>query len=567
MPDLTALVADAEPRVRRRAATAIGRVGLAEGVTSLSATLADADPEVREMAAFGLGLIGDVSAVPALTAALADASPVVRGRAAEALGLIGSKDGAEAVGRAAADPIGRMAAEYARSAAVRAMQPDDETWPAAPEAEALRLGIYALVRLRAYEPLAAAVIDNGRPVTSWWPVAYALSRIGDPRAQPALLQLLGTKGKYSASFAARGLGVIKDPAAVAPLSALVATPQVPVEVRVSAIRALGAIGDSAAAVPLSKLASESGGDPNVRLEVVAALGTLKAAEGLAIVQDLLSDSWPVMRAAALRSAAAIDPDSFVRVLSSMDADPYWSVRAALADVLATLPAEVALERVQSMLRDEDRRVMPSVLAALAHFKTPDAATLALAQLKEPDFAVRAAAAHIVGELKPAGGADALRAAYALALGDAATDARGSILSALAEYGAAEASPTLKEALADKDWALRLHAADALTKLDPSGDYRAAIRPAPGAPTAAYDDPQLVAPSFSPTCSSRPRRARSSSSSRCSTRRRRRATSWRSRPEGSSTDCRFTAWSRISSCRVAIRGAMERVDRATASATS
>ncbi len=66
-PDLTSLLADAEPRVRRRAALAIGRVGLPDGIMPLIATLADNDPDVREMAAFALGLIGDVSAAPPLT--------------------------------------------------------------------------------------------------------------------------------------------------------------------------------------------------------------------------------------------------------------------------------------------------------------------------------------------------------------------------------------------------------------------------------------------------------------------------------------------------------------------
>jgi cyclophilin family peptidyl-prolyl cis-trans isomerase/HEAT repeat protein len=312
-----------------------------------------------------------------------------------------------------------------------------------------------------------------------------------------LLQLLSARGKYSPAFAARGLGVIKDPAAVAPLTVLVGAPQTPLEVRVSAVRALGAIGKVSAAAPLTKLGSDPATDPNVRLEIVMVLGTLKAADGLGLVQDLLSDSWPAMRGAALRAAAAIDPESFVRVLSSMDTDTHWSVRAALADVFASMPAEVVLERVQSMLHDEDKRVLPSVLSTLARFKAPGTATTALALLKEPDFAVRAAAAHVVGELKPAGGADALRAAYALALGDAATDARGAILSALADYGATEAVPTLKEALADKDWALRLHAAAVLAKLDPSGDYQGAIRAAPAPPITPYDDPQLITPYVSP----------------------------------------------------------------------
>src|SRR4051794_12892679 len=55
IPDLMTLAADPESRIRRRAALAIGRVGLAEGVKPLTTTLGDADPEVREMSAFALG--------------------------------------------------------------------------------------------------------------------------------------------------------------------------------------------------------------------------------------------------------------------------------------------------------------------------------------------------------------------------------------------------------------------------------------------------------------------------------------------------------------------------------
>ena len=391
-----------------------------------------------------------------------------------------------------------MAAELGRTAAVTAMTPDDETWPGAPEPEAFRLGIFALVRLAAYEPLAAAVLDaNGRPVTTWWPVAYALGRVGDARAQPALLELLRTRGKYSVAFAARGLGVIKASAAVEPLVALLGAEQTPREVLVSVVRALALVGDSRAVGPLVRLASDSALDPNVRLEAVTALGTLRAADGLPTVQDLLTDTWPAMRVAALRAAVAIDPDSFLLILSSMDPDNQWIVRAALAEALAALPADTALERVRSMLQDQDRRVVPAVLGALARLKAPDLATVALAQLKEPDFAVRAAAARLVGELKPAGGVDALREALTLAQADAAIEARAAILTALAEYGAAEATPALTAALADKDWAVRVHAVALLRKLDPAGDARAAIRPVPGEPIAPYDDAQLIAPALSP----------------------------------------------------------------------
>ena len=498
--DLTILLTDSEPRVRRRAALAIGRVGLPGGIQPLIGALSDTDPEVRAMAAFGLGLIGDVVAAPALTKALVDESPLARGRAAEALGQIDAKEKDQVQPEArqqVADAISRMVAEYAKSPAVASMQGDDEKWPAAAEADAFRLGIYALVRLGTYEPLASAAIGpDGRPVTSWWPVAYAFSRINDARAQPVLTQLLNAPGKYSPAFAARGLGAIKDRASVDPLMTRLSADNTPPEVVVSAVRALASIGDRSAAPAIAKLVLATN-DPNVRLEGVRALGTLRAPEGLDVVENLLSDSWPTLRAEALRSAAAIDQESFLLVLSGMDRDPHWIVRAALADVLATLSPEIAVERLRSMLGDEDRRVVPAVLRGLQRLKAPDAATVALTELKEPDFVVRGAAADVIGALKPPDGLDALAAALTLAQADAAIDARASILSAMAEYGGQRATDALKEALQDKDWAVRVRAVDLLAKLDPAGDYRDAIRPAPGVPTAPYDDAQVIAPSYSP----------------------------------------------------------------------
>ena len=104
---------------------------------------------------------------------------------------------------------------------------------------------------------------------------------------------------------------------------------------------------------------------------------------------------------------------------------------------------------------------------------------------------------MIGELKPGGGVGALRAALALAQGDAAIEARAAIVAALTEYGGPEAIAALEEALADKDWAVRVHALDLLAKAEPKGEYRATIRPVPGAPVTPYDDPQLVGPPYSP----------------------------------------------------------------------
>ena len=489
-PDLSVLVKDQDPRVRRRAALALGRVRLTEGLKPLVASLADTDVDVRSTAAFSIGLLGDPSAEAALVPLLTDPLPIVRGRAAEALGQIGAKGAATA--------IGTMVGDYARNPAVASMQPDDESVPAAPEAEAFKLGLFALVRLRAYDPIAGAVLDGDRPVSSWWPIAYALQRSEDPRAAPALQSLLSGPGRYTRAFAARGLGTLRDQSAVKPLIAVLAPEaRAGLELAVSAIRALGQLGATEAVSPLSRLAADPATHANVRLEAVAAIGAIRSSEGLDLVQNLLSDQWVPLRIAALQAVASIDQESFVFVLAGMEPDRSWRVRAALARILADLPAEIALDRLRVMLDDEDKRVIPSVLDAMARQRAPELEKVLLERLKDPDFAVRASAAEHLGKLKPAGGADALREAYKAALPDSAYTARGAVLGALAEYGPAEATETLRSALADKDWAIRVRAAELMAKIEPQGNHQETIRPVPGAPTSPYDDPSLLSQRYSP----------------------------------------------------------------------
>jgi cyclophilin family peptidyl-prolyl cis-trans isomerase len=151
-----------------------------------------------------------------------------------------------------------------------------------------------------------------------------------------------------------------------------------------------------------------------------------------------------------------------------------------------------------MLQDTDRRVVPSALEALVKLHAPDVESRLLAALKDPDFAIRAAAADGLGQLKPASGAAALREAYKTGAGDATFTARAAALAALSKYGAAEASDTLRTALADKDWAMRIRALELLKQVDPAAaEGPEAIRPVPAAPIAPYTSPELIAPAYSP----------------------------------------------------------------------
>ena len=152
-----------------------------------------------------MGLIGDAAATPALVAALADADPVIQGRAAEALGQIADKSAAPA--------IGAMVAAHVSADALNGLNADDMGYPKSPAVEAVRLGIYALVRLGSYDGLAGALLDTqGRARSRWWPMAYGFQRVNDPRAAGVLLDLFAGEGQLTRSFAARGLAASKDPA-------------------------------------------------------------------------------------------------------------------------------------------------------------------------------------------------------------------------------------------------------------------------------------------------------------------------------------------------------------------
>ena len=489
-PDLLRLLADPEARVRRRAALAVGRVGLREGTAPLMAMGADPDPEVRQMAAFALGLLGDKRARDPLVAALSDPSPLVQGSAAEALGLLGDI--------AAADAIGRMVAQIVQSSAVAQTPADEEDVRRDTPAAALRLGVYALVRLKAYEVLAASVLDaSGQPRVSWWPIAFTLQRLEDPRALPALLSLTKDAHPYTRAFAVKGLGALKDRSALPVLMPLLTSGDRPV--LIETIRAFGRIGDPAAAEPLLKVINDAKAEPHVRLEAVTAIANVRAANVADSLLDLLGDPNPSIRAATLRSLADLDPENFLTVLSGLDPDQHWSVRAALATVLGTLSPEAGLPRLLDMLSDADQRVIPPVLTALAALKAPNAAELMLDRLKADDLVVRAAAATALGQLKPANGAQALAEAYRFGQRDANYTARAAALAAIAEYGAAAAVPVLTDALADKDWSVRVRAAMLLKTLDPAsaGDVDAKIRPAPTTlQTTTYDAARVTNPQIS-----------------------------------------------------------------------
>ena len=111
-------------------------------------------------------------------------------------------------------------------------------------------------------------------------------------------------------------------------------------VAVEAIRALARLGDGRAAPPLLALMQNAKADPYLRLEAVTAAASISGDGLVDALLDTLADPSAAVRAAALRAIAQRDPESFVTVLSGLDPDPDWGVRAALASVLGTLAAGI-----------------------------------------------------------------------------------------------------------------------------------------------------------------------------------------------------------------------------------
>lgn len=487
-PDLLVLLEAPAAYLRRRAALAVGRVGSVDGVDALVARLADPEAEVRQMAAFGLGLTGEVGAADALVDALDDPALQVRGRAAQALGLLGE--------RSAAPAIGAMVRRLVTSA--YDLEPDDLTYPLSEEVEAFRLGLYALAELQAFEPLAEAVlIDEGRPILWWWPVAYALGRTEDPRALPALVTLTGVQGAIGVALAARGLGALGDPRGIAALEELLRIDRRDRLVVSSAVRALGAIDDPAAVAALDRFVRIRRLDRQLRRVAVEALANHAGDASVEVFVELLGHPWPPLRAASLRALARTDPERFLLALSGLGADPDWRVRAAAAEGLGHADPEAGGATLAAMLADADQRVLPVVLEALVAAEAPDAPDLLLVQLEATEAVVRGAAARLLGRLRPAGAVGALVAAYDAAESDTSFQARAAIVEALAAYGEGAAMDTLRRALDDRDWVVRVRAAEQLAELTPEARPYQEITPAQGTRDVDHGASHLTNPPVSP----------------------------------------------------------------------
>jgi cyclophilin family peptidyl-prolyl cis-trans isomerase len=235
----------------------------------------------------------------------------------------------------------------------------------------------------------------------------------------------------------------------------------------------------------------------LRVEALIALGPLPG-EHLDLILDLTSDAAPPIRAAAMQTLARVDAGSFLTVLSGLDPDPEWTVRAAQAAALGTLEEGQGTARLRMMLQDRDQRVVTAVLGALVASRSTDVERILLERLKAEDFGVRAFAARALAELKSKAALPTLVEAYRSEIPDQTYVARAAALAAVAAIDPAAARPLLQEALTDREWPIRLRAAALLEEAGVTNPPPEPARPVPASRTISQEEwSSIIAPQYSP----------------------------------------------------------------------
>jgi cyclophilin family peptidyl-prolyl cis-trans isomerase len=204
---------------------------------------------------------------------------------------------------------------------------------------------------------------------------------------------------------------------------------------------------------------------------------------------------PWIRAAAFGALARTSPDDFALVLSGLDRDPEYQVRAALATALGVVGNEMSVGVLHAMLGDDDPRVLGAVLEALVRARGMDALDTLRRQLEHADLGVRTAAAEQIAAL------GAQRLSAPLVAGE--LEARLAAVAALAgQKDEAARAGLARVAAEDPARAVRAKAAAALRARGaeapdpgpqaverPALDYRDAVAPYDPRPAVALYTPR------------------------------------------------------------------------------
>lgn len=346
-------------KTRWHAAQTLGELGNRRAVKPLLRTLEDSNHWVRIVAAEALGQIRDREATDALVRGLDDSSIWVRRASVTALGQIGDA-------RAIAPLVERL------------LGPPDREWP-----EELRDAIAKA--LGAIGGKAIQVLIDALGSSDLWVsciAARALGQIGDPKAIAPLAALAQRRPSWVCSTATQALAHISDVRAV---RAALATPEAPRAFwKLKALREI----DKSTIKQLTELLDDP--DEHIRAqaaEVLNRLGNEHDTEPPAATLRAAYQSMP--RGVSSRQRAPEDVLSRLRdegggsrtSLGSSESEQRDSLRG-LVTTLSDPAAEVRLAAAEALGKLGDSSVIPALTKAL----------------QDRDSRVRAAAARSLGEI-------------------------------------------------------------------------------------------------------------------------------------------------------------------------
>ena len=542
---------DGDVTVRRRAAKALGEIRDPRAVNYLIPLLGDPDWLVRQTAAIALEQIGDHRAADALIEALDDTDRVVRKVAARVLGQIGDpravdalikalRDEGKDVRQAAALALGQIGELRAVDALIEALNDRDKdvhetaAWALGKIADSRAVGPLIEALDHAYEhgnPPADALSKIGSPAveplihalkSSQWRIrhgaAYALGKIGDPRAVEPLISVLGDSEGFVRFITAHALGKIGDPSAIEPLiSTLNDSDQSVCRAAAQALDQLRwqpsnlekeiaylfarqdwdglvEIGSPAVNILIATLENDSfiiGSDWKFRDIAALALVRIGSPAVEPLILALTNPLWRIRHGAAYALGEIGDPRA-VESLISVLGDSDWHVRGEAAGALGSIRDPIAVEYLTPLLVDSDWLVRKGVVKALGNIGGSRVVEPLTGALRDKDKDVRKAAAEALDQLhwRPSNLEQEIAYLFARQGWDG-----------LVEIGS-PAVDVLIEALNDRDKDVRRAAAQALGEVGDRkaaaplievlrGDESSYVREAAAKALGQIDDPRAI----------------------------------------------------------------------------
>lgn len=224
--------------------------------------------------------------------------------------------------------------------------------------------------------------------------AYAVLHRKDPASLAPVTALLSSPKWFARANAARVLS--KHPGAdPKPIVALLADAEP--EVRLAAVESLRQMRHREAGPAVGKLLADP--DDAVRAAAAGTAGYLGEGARVADLAPLLKDPVPGVRAGALQSLGMLKAAPFAKNAAALLSDPDFEVRRAAAGALCQMGAETYAEDVAKLLGDDKAEVVATAIAAVTElFEGPEAVRRIAPLLEHADDMVKVVATQVIGTL-------------------------------------------------------------------------------------------------------------------------------------------------------------------------